>query len=105
MTGTAALKLEGIRIPTEREEREKRQKASLRLELAWIDLQLWIAAVLSLAAVLPTILFCGDSSRWPAAAFGLEAAFCLLLVGVRARWRRRVRREWESAPQPGGHGE
>jgi hypothetical protein len=68
----------------------KRTANSLRLELAWIDLNLWIALALFTTAVLPAVVAFADPSRWVAVALAFESACCLLLVGVRTEWRSRV---------------
>jgi hypothetical protein len=69
--------------------RNRRNASSLRLDLAWVDLQLSIAAVLFSVAALPMVLWFGQS-RWAPLALGVEAAFSILLLGVRLQWRRRV---------------
>ena len=97
MTGAIALNLKTLNVPLT--SKQPRRPASLRLELAWVDLQLWIAVVFFSATMLLMVLMAESQSQWQAVALGLESAFCLLLLAVRVHWRRRIRRQWESDMQ------
>ncbi len=71
--------------------------ASLKPALESINHQVLTLAVMMFVALMPAV--CRASNNWLAAVLAVEGLFVLALFGFRARWRDRLRQQWESSVQ------